>query len=430
MKQNYLLLIIVCMAVSVSFSAVSCRIARPGENPGAAMAPAGETARVTTPAVEKPICGTAESILSAMSIEEKIGQLFLVDLWNSAGEPAVELTRQLISFIENVKPGGVVFYGANLKDPEQVRELTRSISKLLSIPPFLAIDHEGGTVNRLDDSGEIRATDIPPAADIGKTGIPELAYATGVVMGRELSSLGFNMNFAPVADVLSSPASMIGSRSFGGDPVPVARMVAMSVKGLQETGVSSVLKHFPGHGGVEGDTHSTAVYLDRKIDELFETELLPFAAGAGAGVDGIMAAHIVLGKPGSSAPPATVSKELLTGVLRDRFAYEGVVITDSLTMDALSSVERPVVEAIRAGADLLLTPGDEEAARKQLLDAISEGSLTIERIDESVLRILRVKQRRGLMSAASYTHTPDDALGCEVHGQIVSLIQRFQSSGE
>ncbi len=419
MKRELAIIACIIITIFTLFSATSCRSARrsAGQDELSAFK------RQTGPeAVDH-----AERLLASMTMEEKLGQLFFVDLWDDDGNPATTLDKALLSELEDIQPGGVVFYGANMKNPSQVRELGASVKATIRIPPFLAIDHEGGMVNRLDDSGGIKATELPPAADIGKTGNRELAYAIGLVMGRELAGLGLNMNFAPVAD-LASADSMIGSRSFANDPALGAAMVRSTVAGLQAAGVSSVLKHFPGHGGTTGDTHSGTVYLDRTIGELFNRELLPFAAGAGAGVDGIMSAHIILGTPGSGNVPATVSRDLLTGVIRNSFAYGGLIITDSLTMGAMTAIDRPAVEAIRAGADMLLTPGNENGARADILAALQEGTLQRQRIDESVLRILTVKLKRGLWS------TPDaasiDALGSEAHAQIVSLIQRFHASGE
>ncbi|MBN1686321.1 MAG: glycoside hydrolase family 3 protein [Spirochaetales bacterium] len=414
LKSEYARLI--ACAIIVSSLMLSCR----PENPDAAAA--GSDAGVEDPAL---------ALLSTLSVREKIGQLLFMDLWTDEGEPLTELTDSLKSDLEELAPGGVVFYGANLKNPEQVREFAASITELLRVPPFLAIDHEGGSVNRLDDSGQIKATDLPPAAAVGKTGDPELAHRIGLVMGRELSSLGLNMNFAPVADLVTSADSVIGSRSYGSDPALVADMVRMMVAGLQETGVCSVIKHFPGHGGSTGDTHAGAVFLDKNLDELFAYELVPFAAGVEAGADGIMAAHIILGAPGAGGAPATLSRDLLTGVLRQRLDFDGLIITDSLTMKALSEADGPAVQAILAGADVLLTPGDERAVSAQILTALQEGTLSAERIDESVLRIIRTKLKRGIGSKPAVTpEQATEALGSDLHRQVVSEIQRFHSSGE
>ncbi len=370
----------------------------------------------------------AMDLLSTLDTREKVGQLLFVDLWTEEGIPLRELTDSLAEQLEDLNPGGFIFYGANLKNPEQIRNFTGSLTAVTRVPPFLAVDHEGGTVNRLDDSGEIPATEIPAAATIGGTGEPDFAYRAGRVMGEELSCLGFNMNFAPVADVLSSPDSMIGTRSFGSDPRLVAAMVREMVTGIQETGVSSVLKHFPGHGGAVGDTHATAVYLDRGIEDLFSRELVPFAAGVEAGTDAIMVAHIILGNSAAGGTPATLSPDLLTGVIRERLGFGGLVITDSMHMKALSGAERPAVDAILAGADMLLTPRDEYATRAQILAALEDGSLSIERIDESVLRIIRTKLKRGLGS--DFQAARPEVLGSEEHRQVAEAIQRFHSSGE
>ena len=360
----------------------------------------------------------AVALLSTLNTRQKIGQLMIVDLKAEDNEPVLELDETIRAALADLSPGGVVFYGANLKTPEQVRALAGSITGAINVPPFIAVDHEGGVVDRLDDSGEIQATDLPSAATIGLTGDPDLAYRIGGVMGRELSVLGINMNFAPVADILSAPGSAIGSRSYGSDPALVSQMVRMTVKGVQEQGVSAVLKHFPGHGAALGDTHSGAVYLDKKVEELFARELMPFAAGVEEGVDGIMVAHIIIGAVGAGGLPATLSPELLTGVLRDRIGFDGLIITDSLTMKAVSEVENPAVEAIRAGADILLKPGNARLVRSQILAALSDGSLTLDRIDESVLRIIRTKLKRGI--GGKQQGDPENVLGSDLHSSIVA----------
>jgi len=404
-----------CLAPLFLAALVSCRLE--GREHGAPRS-----------AIESAHEDAARAIAATMSAGEKVGQLLFIDLWTDEGEPVRELSDSRAAALGELGPGGVVFYGANLKNPAQIRELMHSISQAVRIPPFLAVDHEGGTVNRLDDSGEIAATDMPAAAVIGRTGDPEYAYRAGRVMGRELASLGFNMNFAPVADVLSAPDSMIGTRSFGSDPTLVAGMVRMAVTGLQETGVCAVLKHFPGHGGASGDTHSGFVYLDREIEELVSRELVPFAAGVEAGADGVMAGHIILGAPGAGGAPAALSRELLTGLLRERLGFSRLIITDSLTMKALAGVERPAVDALRAGADMLLTPGDGREAKSQILAALADGSLSLERIEESVRRIIRIKLERGIGEGRPETSL--DVLGCPEHRQVAEEIQRFHSSGE
>jgi beta-N-acetylhexosaminidase len=376
-----------CLALLILTACFSCRHEERGGAAGKTEIPVGAGVEIDR---EDP----SGRLFSALSTRQKIGQLMIVDLGNEDGEPILQLSQAMKETLEELSPGGVVFYGANLDNPEQVRSLAKSIIDAILVPPFLAIDHEGGVVDRLDDSGNIHATDLPSAAEIGRSKDPQMAYKIGVVMGSELSALGINMNFAPVADVLSAPGSVIGSRSYGTDPVHVAEMVRMTVRGLQNQGVSSVLKHFPGHGAAIGDTHTGLVYLDKEVEELLAMDLVPFAAGADEGADGIMAAHIVV--PSLGTVPATLSHDLLTGILREGLGFDGLIITDSLTMKAVSGIARPGVEAIRAGADILLRPGDAQAVRSQILSALADGSLTLERIDESVRRILRIKLERGI----------------------------------
>ena len=225
---------------------------------------------------------------------EKIGHMLLIDLLRPEGEAVTKIDAAVTDQIQRIKPCGVILYGVNIVTLDQTWQLIRDLQSISPIPLFIAVDHEGGVVNRFDDSGEIQATEIPSAADIGRTGNQNLAFRIAKVAGGELSAMGFNMNFAPVADILANENSVIGSRSFGKDPLLVSQMTQATVRGLQSKGVSSVIKHFPGHGTVAGDTHSGSVYSDSSVGDLSTEGFLPFRAGIDAGADGIMTAHVAL----------------------------------------------------------------------------------------------------------------------------------------
>lgn len=376
-----------------------------------------DTVVPTKAAEDDPIAHRAGALFDSLTLEGKIGQLMIIDLFNDDGSPVLILSNEDKLRLTNLAPGGVVLYGANIDTVEQVRSLSDSLQSIGDIPLFISIDHEGGTVNRLDDSGKIAATVLPTAKSVGAGEDPDYAYRIAGIMGRELAALGFNMNFAPVADILSSGDSVIGSRSYGSDPALVSSMVAMTVRGLQEQGVSSVLKHFPGHGGVVGDSHSGRVYLPTPLPALAETAFLPFRTGADEGADGIMAAHIVVGSPDTGSLPVTVSDRGLSDLLRAGLGYNGLIITDSLTMKAVEDVDDRAVKAIKAGADMLLRPGPPKEIRDQLVAAVREGRLSEAAIDEAVRRVIGTKLKRRLSSAG--VATPASVIGSEAHRLIV-----------
>ncbi len=357
-----------------------------------------------------------ETLVDLLRLEEKVGQLLIIDLYDDQGNPILELSESEAARIADLAPGGVIFYGANLDTVYQIRRLAGALQETNRIPLFIAVDHEGGVVNRLDDSGRIQATELPSARTIGLHGDPAWARQIAEVMATELAALGINMNFAPVADISSSAKSVIGSRSYGTEPVMVSEMVAMSVLGLQEHGVSSVLKHFPGHGDAIGDTHSGLVYLPKDLSDLLSLELVPFSAGILAGADAIMAAHIVVGRRADENLPATLSSRLLTGVLRERLGFDGLVITDSLTMKAMADIESPAVKALLAGADMILRPDNAVAVKEEILAAVLSGVITEDRIDESVSRIIATKMKRGIGTPPSAQ--PELIIGIAEHRAI------------
>jgi beta-N-acetylhexosaminidase len=391
--------------VALVFACLSCG----SEEGSGATNPVAESTSAELSAVH-------EAPVDLLTLEEKVGQLIIIDLYNEQGSPILELSESDEARIADLAPGGVIYYGANLDTVEQTRSVTVALQNAAEIPLFIAIDHEGGIVNRLDDSGRIHATTLPSAKIVGLHGDPEWTRLLAGVMAKELNALGINMNFAPVADIASNSESVIGSRSYGTDPVAVANMVSMAVLGLQENGVSSVLKHFPGHGAALGDTHTGLVYLPKSLADLSSFEFIPFAAGILAGVDAIMVAHIVVGLPEENYLPATLSSRILTGGLRGELGFEGLIVTDSLTMKAMAGIESPAVKALLAGADMILRPDNAAEVKREILAAVDEGVITTARIDESVGRILRIKSKRGI--GAPPSPQPELNIGTEEHKMI------------
>lgn len=351
---------------------------------------------------------TIERILEGMSLEDRVGQLFMLAfIADSRGVPRLEVDSEVRRLIETVRPGGVILFGPNIRDPEQTRRLVRDLQDASALPLLIAVDQEGGVVSRLTTSEEMPATVVPSARRVGLVGDEELAYRVARATGRELRALGITMNFAPVADILTNPGNpVIGSRAFGTDPELVSRMVAATVRGLQDSGVSAVVKHFPGHGDTALDTHLQSVTVPHSLDRLRAVEFAPFASGFAAGADGVMTAHVSLPNVTGDHTPSTLSPLVLRELLRGEFGFEGLIVTDSLIMGALASghglpgitEERLPLLAFQAGADVLLYPPRPERGYTVLLEAFRQGDLREEDLDDAVRRILRVKFARGLMN--------------------------------
>lgn len=348
--------------------------------------------------------GEDEEILErirTMTLEEKIGQLFIVTPEALTGSGGVTYAGEtLAEEIRLCAPGGFIFNEWNLSDPDQTKTLLGDMIRIYEeagLPgPFLALDEEGGCVTRIAKNSAFEAPQFPDMREIGAGGNPDDAALAGSVIGGYLSLLGFNMDFAPVADVLTNPDNtVVARRSFGSDPVLVSEMVRAMSGQLLSNGIIPVLKHFPGHGATAGDTHNGYAAADRTYEELLRSELVPFADGT-AYAPAMMAAHISLPEVTGDDLPASLSKTLITGVLREKLGYGELVITDAMNMGAVvsqySSAEAAVM-AVEAGCDIILMPADFRAAREGLLEAAASGRITEERIDESLYRILSVKKR-------------------------------------
>ena len=371
--------------------------------------------------------------LASLSLEEKIGQLFILDLYDENGRLPVQVDRRVRELIRVYKPGGIILYAGNIRTVDQTVRLVSDLQEMSKVPLIIAVDEEGGLVSRLTRSGEMGATELPAARIVGMTGSEDLAYATGRIMGKELRALGINMNLAPVADILTDPFSSIGSRSFSSDPIQVSNMVSAVVRGIQDEGVSSVLKHYPGHGAISQDTHHGLVVAEHDLQRLEAIELLPFQKGIEAGADGIMTAHIVFPNITRDDLPASFSLFLLEEVLRGKLHHKKLIITDSLVMDAIDEFWGPgdsAVAAVEAGVDIVLRPIDVEAARSAILEAVRAGDISESRIDDSVKRILRVKQSRRIFETSLRREQPREVLGNPEHLAIVERIYRSAENGQ
>lgn len=343
---------------------------------------------------------TVDSLLESMSMEEKVLQLFMVTPEALTGVDEVYAAGSRTQEAINRYPvGGIVYFKQNLKTPDQVVDMITRTQKYsrdrIGVNLLIGVDEEGGQVTRIGGRKEFGIPSIENMSEIGAAGDPARAYEVGVQLGDYLSKLGFNLDFAPVADVLTNPENtVVAKRSFGSDGAVTAAFVTEEVRGLQSRGVSAVLKHFPGHGGTAGDSHEGYAYTERTLDELMAEDLVPFKEGIDAGVRFVMAAHISAPNVTGDDTPASLSGTMITGILREKLGFDGVVITDALNMGAITQhygSAEAAVNALSAGADMLLMPENFEEAYNGVLTAVRNGTIGEERLNQSVRRILTVK---------------------------------------
>lgn len=355
--------------------------------------------QVVTEAAEQ---SKADEILSSMTIEEKVWQMFFVTPEDITGVGTViqagEATRQAI---ESYPVGGIIYFGQNIQSAEQVKEMIANTQSYSKIPLFISVDEEGGRVARLGNAGIIDKQ--PPMQEIGNMGEDgvDRARSVGEFFGEELSALGFNMDFAPVADVITVENNEdIGNRSFGTDPSLVAKMVAAEVEGMQSENVCATLKHFPSNGSTKTNTHYSTAVCTRTLEEMRECEFIPFKAGIDAGAGAVMVAHMAAVNLAGDETPSTLSPVIIQNYLRGELGFEKVVISDALNMGAITQVYSPedaAVAAVEAGVDLVLMSPDVMKAQQAVLDKVRSGEISEARIDESVKRILDLKEEMGLL---------------------------------
>lgn len=344
-----------------------------------------------------PETASVEDILAQMTLREKVYQMFVVFPSAVTGVPVVtaagETTRKAL---EQYPVGGFIYDKTNMVSKEQVRTMLTKVQTYSQIPLILTCDEEGGRVNRLMQT--VGTTWVDSMLDYKDQG-ESVAQANAKTIATDLVSCGFNMDLAPVADVWSNPDNkVIGDRAYSDDFNQAAELVAAAVKGFKEGGVACTLKHFPGHGDTSADSHYGSVYVYKSLDELRSQELLPFQAGIDAGADAVMIGHLIIADVDSE--PALFSYQLVTKLLRQEMGFEGVVITDSLQMQAMTDYYGSgdiAVKAVKAGVDILLCPKNLDEAANALIQAVESGEISQERIDESVRRILTLKKECGIL---------------------------------
>jgi beta-N-acetylhexosaminidase len=355
-----------------------------------------------------------ETTLAEMTLEEKVGQLFMTHVYGSTADtqaPADVAANQELYGVDNAeqlidryRPGGIIYFAwtNSVQNPQQIAGLSNGIqdaalSQRMAIPSLVGIDQEGGIVARIGPP----ATQLPGNMALGAGRSNADAQTAAAINGDELKAMGINWNFAPVADVNVNPANpVIGVRSFGENPRLAAGMTAAQTRGYNSAGVAGAAKHFPGHGDTATDSHTGLPVIDHTRAEWEQLDRPPFQAAIDADVPAIMSAHISVPALDPSGDPATLSEPIMTGILREELGYDGVVITDALDMAGASATygnDRVPVLALKAGVDMLLMPPEFDVAYDAVLDAVATGELTEERIDTSVRRILTLKQNLGIV---------------------------------
>ena len=352
-----------------------------------------------------PVEEQAAQLVSQMTLEDKIAQMFVITPnaltgYASGVTAAGDTTKEAY---QSRPVGGIVYMTDNLTDPEQTTTMLSNMQEIArertGLPVFLCVDEEGGSVARIAGNNAFGVTDVGNMSDIGASGDVQNAYNAGSTIGSYLAALGFNVDFAPVADVLTNPDNqVIGQRSFGSDAQTVAGMVTSELQGLSAAGVYGTVKHFPGHGSTSGDSHDGAVSTDKTLEELMAEELVPFQSAIDGGVNFVMVGHISAPNVTGDNAPATLSKVLITDVLRGQMGYNGIVITDAMNMEAITGFynsDKAAVLAVTAGADMILMPADYNTAYTGILNAVNDGTIAEERINESVTRIVKAKLAMG-----------------------------------
>lgn len=399
-----------------------------------AASPTETTTETASPQVEK--------LLEDMSLKQKVTQMIMPDFrkWQEAGQESPQdltmVNAEVAEAIDKYDFGGVILFAENVKETKQTLALTQDMQKAAienkanngKIPLLLAIDQEGGIVYRLGSG-----TALPGNMAIGATNDPKLATEAGQIIGRELSALGLNVDFAPVLDTNNNPQNpVIGLRSFSSDPNRVAYLGIPMMKGIQDCNVAVAAKHFPGHGDTAVDSHTGLPLVDKSLAELEKLELLPFKKAMDAGVDLLMTAHIqypqiekdqVVSKETGEKiyVPATLSDDILTGLVRKKYGYKGVIVSDAMGMDAIAKnfgeVEA-VKMAIKAGVDLVLMPttlrsktdlSKIDTIVDEVVRAVQTGDISEERLNESVRRILTLKEKRGVLNFDPSARTAEKA---------------------
>lgn len=360
------------------------------------------------------------ALIARLTVEQKIGQLMMV------GFAGTQVDDDIRALVQGRQVGGVCMFKRNIVSAEQIAQLNDDVRALLSdsIPPFIGVDQEGGNVVRISDGMVV----LPGNMALGATRNEELAYQAGRVQGEDLKRLGFNMNLAPVLDVNVNPKNpVIGIRSFSDDPQLVSKLGRAFVRGQQDAQMVTIAKHFPGHGNTDADSHKALPRMLETEKELMK-QISPFQDVISDGLDGLMTAHVAIPNVTGDEHPATLSKKILTDLLRRRLNFDGLVMTDELEMEAIADhygVGKAAVMAISSGADMVLIPWRPEKKTEvyeALLAAAQSGELSEERLNDAVRHVLEAKVRRGLFETPRPTAERLAELKADVRHRVAEQI--------
>ena len=355
---------------------------------------------VTPPSAE------VEAMLKKMTLREKVGQMFFVRIesldpsieWTTYDDLAnlknQEITMEMRKVNHDYPVGGIILYAWNIEDETQLANIIKQV-RSLNGSPLLCIDEEGGRVSRIANNPNFHVKKYESMAAIGATGDPKNAYECGNTIGTYLKRYDFDIDFAPVADVNTNPDNIIiGPRAFSDDPAVAVPMVTNYLQGLKDAGITGCIKHFPGHGDTTNDTHSGYVQSLKTWDEMNQCEMVTFRAGIQWGCQLIMTAHIAVPNVTGTNIPSTLSSVVLQDKLRGELGYQNIIITDGMEMGAITmhyTSGEAAVGSIKAGVDIVLGPRDFTEAFDAVIAAVNNGTLTEERINQSVRRILTLR---------------------------------------
>ncbi|SMG26228.1 beta-N-acetylhexosaminidase [Fibrobacter sp. UWB13] len=349
-----------------------------------------------------------DSAIQKMSIREKVGQMFFVRPealdtsihWNEYAElpdyKLEQVNKTMLAVNKDYPIGGMILYAHNIVDETQLKKFIEEIRELNG-SPLLAIDEEGGRVARIANNENFDVPKYESMAAIAESDDPEEAYKAAFTIGTYVKKYGFDIDYAPVADVNTNPDNIvIGPRAFSDDPETAAKFIVSYLNGLESAGVIGTLKHFPGHGDVSTDTHYGYASTDKTWDEMLKCEMIPFKAGIKAGAQMIMTAHIAAPKVSGDDLPATLSSVILQDKLRGELGFDGVIVTDAMDMGAITkqfSNAEAAIKSIQAGVDVVLCSREFTQVFDAVVKAVEKGEIKESRIDESVKRILKLKQK-------------------------------------
>ena len=401
------LVLVLCIVGAGVFALVRFVIFPPEESPAVDVLPTAPTDPTLEPVpveaptqapTQSPYAAAADQLLSTMSTRDKICQIMIVTPETLTGVDGVniagETTRQAIA---DYPVGGIIYNTVNLETTEQTKELISKSQEYARIPMFISVDEEGGNVARVAEA--LGTTAFDPMYTYKDRGA-QAAQDNARTIASDLSALGFNLDFAPVADVRTNPDNtVIGSRAYSDDCQQAAELVASAVKGFAQGGVLCTLKHFPGHGGTGEDTHEGLAYIDTAIDALKNGELLPFKSGIEAGADMVMVGHLVVNALDSELP-ATLSSKVVPELLRGWLHYDGVVITDGMQMGAITEnygYDEIVKGIFDADIDVILQPDSIDRYTDAIEKALENGTITMEQLDQKVRRVLSLKMEKGII---------------------------------